>query len=329
MSGCVFNKTWSIIPRKNQAEQLARLLGWNGKSGNDSEVLEFLEDVPAYEFDNVLPNMLTDEEEFGFGTIIPFGPVIEPYNSDNCVIFKDPVEMSREAWSNDIDVIVMGTSFEGILRANWKLDQAFEVLKNPSYFAPLRELNLLPSDSKAIELGKKIKKVYYEEGQEPSIENQLSYLEFTSFQHFWHGLYRLVLSRNSRGSGKTFLFRFDVDGELNIFKKLVKKCAHISGACHADDLFYLFNTIYHPPPPKNSPEFLTIQMLVGMFTSFAITGDPNCDQVKSSLIKPFDGSDSFKCYNITLNDFAEVELPEAAKLNAWNAIYEETNVPLI
>lgn len=328
ISGSVFNKTWSVTPRNNQAEQLARLLGWNGKSGNEKEILEFLEDVPAFEFEDVMYKMVSKEGSFGFGTLIPFGPVIEPYSSDNCLIPKDPVEIAREAWTNEIDVIVMGNSFEGIFRANSLDVEAVEILQSPSFFAPLRDLKMSPNDPKAVEFGSKIKKLFYKDGEEPSMENQLGYLDFTSIFHFWHGLYRLVLSRNANGSGKTFLFRFDVDGELNMFKKLVKKCGHIPGACHADDLFYVFHTEYHSPPPEQSPEFATIQKIVGIFTSFAITGDPNCDEV-ANLMKPFDGSEPVKCINMTLNDIAEIELPEAEKLKVWNSIYEEANVPLI
>lgn len=328
MSGSAFNKTWGLIPRKNQAEKLARLLGWKGESGNEREILYFLEGVPAFEFEDVLNKMMTDEEQFGFGNIIPFGPVIEPYDSDNCLIFKDPVEMAREAWTNEIDVIVTGTSFEGILVAGAE-EMAAKVQQNQSYFAPLLALGLSPSDPKAVELGSKIKKLFYEQGQEPSVDNQLSYLNFSSIFHFWHDIQRLVLSRQVHGSGKTYLLRFDVDGELNIFKNLVKKCEKLSGACHADDMFYLFTTIYHPPPSPNSQEFKVIEKLVGILTSFAITGNPNCDEITNLTIKPCQMSWPVMCINLTLNDVAEIELPENDKLKNWNSIYEEANVPLV
>ena len=329
MSGSAFNKTWGLIPRKNQAEKLARFCGWKGQPGNEREILSYLEGVSAFEFEDVMYQMMTDEEQFGFGNLIPFGPVIEPYDSDNCLIFKDPVEMAREVWTNEIDVIVTGTSFEGILRAGASEEKAAQVLQNPSYFAPLLALGLSPSDPKAVELGNKIKKLFYEQGQEPSVDNQLSFLNFSSFLHFWHVIQRLILSRNAHGSGKTYLLRFDVDGELNLFKKQVKKCEKISGACHADDIFHLFTTIYHPPPLPSSPEFLVIEKFVGILTSFAITGNPNCDEITNLTIKPCQKSKPVMCVNLTLNDVAEIELPENDKLKVWNSIYEEANVPLI
>jgi cholinesterase len=329
MSGSSFNKTWSLISRNNQAERLAKQLGWKGQPGNEKEMLEFLEGVSAFEIDDASKLLLNDEEIFGFGCIIPFGPVIEPYETDNCLVSKDPVEMARETWSNDIDLIVIGTSFEGILRAFANEESAASVLQNPSFFAPLTELRLSANDEKSVEYGTRIKRLFYEEDEEPSVENQEQYLHFSSYLHVWHGLYRVIQSRSMYAKGNTFLMRFDADGELNIFKKFVKKCEKYKGASHADDLFYLFSTTYNASPPKSSLEFSTIQKFIGMFTSFAITGNPNCNEVEHLAIKPNDGSEPLMCVNITLNEVAEIELPEAKKLKVWNSIYDEENVPLI
>lgn len=177
MSGSALNKTWSLTSPKNRAERLARTLGWKGKKGDEKEILSFLEDVPAFDLDDASRTLLNDEEHFGYGFLIPFGPVIEPYITDNCFLSMEPVERARETWSNEIDLIVMGSSFEGILRANVGEDKAARLLQNPSYFAPLNELKLGPSDEAAEAFGEKIKKLYYNNDQEPSVENQEQYLK--------------------------------------------------------------------------------------------------------------------------------------------------------
>lgn len=129
-------------------------------------------------------------------------------------------------------------------------------------------------------------------------------------------------------SAKTFLFRFDVDAELNMFKAL-KKSQHYRGACHADDLFYLFTTDYHPHPPPDSREFKTIDRMVGMFTSFAITGDPNCSEVSNLKIFPCDGNgNDSQCVNITENNVTEIELPEINRMRVWDSIYHECEIEL-
>lgn len=176
MSGTAFNKTWALTLRSNQAERLARKLGWKGKAGSEREILEFLENVPAFELDNASRFVVTEEDQFGRGELVPFGPVIEPYISDNCIITKEPVLMARETWSNAIDVIMMGTSFEGQLNAFGGEEETMNYLQNPGYFAPLLDLGLEGDDEKAIEYGTKIKKLYYNDGEEPSMENQEQYL---------------------------------------------------------------------------------------------------------------------------------------------------------
>lgn len=176
MSGSAFNKTWSLASRTNQAERLARILGWKGHAGNERAILDFLENAPAFELDDAAKRLMSEEDMYGYGNLVPFAPVIEPYITDNCVVDKEPVEMAREAWTSDIDIIVVGTSFEGILRAFVEEDKAASILQNPSYFAPLIDLGLDPESEKAVEFGSKIKACYYQDGEEPSVENQEQYL---------------------------------------------------------------------------------------------------------------------------------------------------------
>lgn len=180
ISGSSFNKTWSLAPRKKQAERLAKILGWAGKNGDESSILDFLENVPAFELDAASQKLFNDEESFGYGLLVPFAPVIEQYETDNCIINKEPVEMARETWMNENDIMVVGCSFEGILRAFSYEDVAASVLQNPSFFAPLLDLGMNSEDLKAKEYGEKVKKIFYKNGEEPSVDNQEQYLRVTS-----------------------------------------------------------------------------------------------------------------------------------------------------
>lgn len=183
MSGSVFNQTWSFTKRNKQAQRLAEILGWKGDPQNEKEILEFLETVPAFELDTASLTLMSLEEKLGFGTIVPFAPVVEPYETPNCVISKEPIELARDAWSNSIDIIVMGTSFEGLLRAFVEEEKAYELLQKPSFFAPLNDLNLKPDDSEALKFGTRIRDLYYGSGS-PSFDNQEQYLKVCSAQIF-------------------------------------------------------------------------------------------------------------------------------------------------
>lgn len=330
MSGTSFCKQWSIIPRaycRKFADKLARKLGWNGHSGVEKDLLEFLENAPACEIVDATNTVLSNEDEFAGGVVIPFGPVIEPYKSSNCLIPKDPIEMARDAWSNNIDMMFTGCSFEGILRAFVKEEVAYYYLEDASYFAPLLDLDLQATDPIALEYGERIKNLYYNENVQPSVENQESYLKYNSEFIFWHGIYRAMLSRMEFASGKTYLFRFNVEGELNLYKKL-KKCEKYKGASHVDDLFYIFKSIHLDVPPKDSKEFKTIERMIGIYTNFAINGTPNCAEIEPAQFLSQTNADALKCIEITEDDVTEIELPELSKLKVWNSIYKDHDVPL-
>lgn len=109
--------------------------------------------------------------------------------------------------------------------------------------------------------------------------------------------------------------------------KALKKAQKFKGACHADDLFYLFTTNYHLPPAVNSKEFKTIQKMIGIFTSFAITGDPNCDETADLKIHPC-GEANSECINFTEESVTKIELPEISRLKVWDSVYDELHIPM-
>lgn len=105
-----------------------------------------------------------------------FGPVIEPYITKSCIIPKDPLQMCREAWSTDMDILIGGNSEEGLFSLS-------EIKENPAilsnlkdfeYLVPL-ELDLVRTSQRCKEFGKKLKKHYYGD-TEPSFENRDGYL---------------------------------------------------------------------------------------------------------------------------------------------------------
>lgn len=157
MSGSAFN---SLIPRRDFAQRLAKELGWNG-IGGEKAILEFLESADAEKIVQASGRVLTTEEEFGEHISIPFGPVIEPYVSDNCFIPKEPVLMAREAWSNGIDSIMGMASFEGLFRAKYELEKASSTLQNFDYFTLVRQMAVDIRSDKISEYGEKIKQIYF------------------------------------------------------------------------------------------------------------------------------------------------------------------------
>ena len=65
MSGVTFNKTWSLVPRRNWAQRLAEHLGYDGLV-IEKDILEFLENVDAFKIVEGCGKILKDEVRMAF-----------------------------------------------------------------------------------------------------------------------------------------------------------------------------------------------------------------------------------------------------------------------
>lgn len=62
--------------------------------------------------------------------------------------------------------------------------------------------------------------------------------------------------------GKTFLYRFAVDSPTQNHYRIARLGPEIRGVCHADEISYLFKSIFVDVPAKESMEFKTIKRFV-------------------------------------------------------------------
>lgn len=98
------------FPNENYPLKLAEKLGFSGES--ETELLAFLNDVDVLRMAEVQHSLIqSNGSKFA---PMPFGPCIEPYESDMAFMLKAPIDLLKSAWSNGIDVIIGGTSDEGL-----------------------------------------------------------------------------------------------------------------------------------------------------------------------------------------------------------------------
>lgn len=120
--------------------------------------------------------------------MFPFGPVIEPYETENSVIPQDPLLMIEVAWSRDIDLIIGCTSDEGLIIYK-PLKLRPEILNKSDLLEKVLPLDLLngkhPEEVKDIAL--KCKQ-FYLENDTLSIENCSGFLKVINNSY----LFRLV-----------------------------------------------------------------------------------------------------------------------------------------
>jgi len=158
MSGTVHNY-WSDNPSEDFAFRLAQQCGFTGEN-NDAKVLEHLQGVSARDLVN--HNLITPEHRRN-GMLFAFGPTVESYVGDDCVVPKSPVEMARDAWSNNIPAMLGGTSFEGLfmyaaVSANLKgLDT---LNQDPLRLVP-REVREVNSEKKNLEYAQRLIRTFF------------------------------------------------------------------------------------------------------------------------------------------------------------------------
>lgn len=321
MSGCSLNN-WSTIPRRQFSQRLAKALGWNGQGG-DKAALEVLMKATPEDIVEKQGALRTENEKENH-IMFEFGPVVEPYMKDNCIIPEDPLKMCRKAWSNDIDILIGGNSEEGLFSLSEIKDNPsiMENLKDFEYLVPL-ELDLVRTSHRCKEFGNRLKKHYYGD-TEPSFENRDGYLTLMTDKLFWHGLHRTIYGRiNSKKLAKTYVYRFSVDSDTYNHYRIYFCDKNVRGTAHADDLSYIFKNVFSDVPPPNSFEYRVMTEMIGLFSQFAANnGNPN-GKVTDIWEPVGEEIGPYKCLNITNDGLEFTDFPEQKRMELWDSMYEK------
>lgn len=171
MSGTAMS-SWANIPHLDWAYRLAKSTGYRGEN-NDKDVFAHLKHKKPGGLLKVCDDLLTMDERLHSRLNFSFGPCVEPYKTEHCVIDREPLEMLRDCWGNSIPLLIGGNSFEGLLSFP-------EVRKYPDLVNKLGDGECLPpSDAnltkeKRLEYGRMIMKLYFGDKQ-PSWDTILQY----------------------------------------------------------------------------------------------------------------------------------------------------------
>lgn len=112
MSGAA-TAPWAISPIKDWTYRLARKLGWNG-DGGDKACLNVIQQTQSSAIIKAQDAILTTDDRKK-NVLFTFGPVVEPYESTQCFLAKDPKALFSNAWSKHIPMIAGCCSDEGLL----------------------------------------------------------------------------------------------------------------------------------------------------------------------------------------------------------------------
>ncbi|KFB50590.1 AGAP006228-PA-like protein [Anopheles sinensis] len=313
---------WSLSPQRSWPVKLAKKIGWQGaeEDGEDA-ALQFLRQASP---EDIVDNQekLFGPQEIQEGLLTPFAPTIEPYETEVCFIPKSPLEMSRTCWGNGIDVMIGGTSEEGLILLPKVKPRLADMLKDPRLFVGNVPFHLKLSLEQRVAFGEQLKQLYYPHS-EPAEDHLNGFILMATDRIFWHALHRTVLSRAKYTSeAKTFVYRVSVDSAFFNHYRIHMIDPNMRGTSHADELSYLFSNIFAQPLDKETFEYAAIQHMVNIFTSFATNSDPNYAGTEGLSWEAVPKTaPPYKCLNVSNNGVAVHKLPETRRMKVWDSFY--------
>lgn len=219
---------------KDRAFRAGKVLGI--ETNDTTELLNFLRKVPATDLVQLTFKTLTEDEEHR-GLKEHFVPVVEKtFKHVEPFLANKPIDSLLGNNMNKVPLMVGYNSAEGIISLEEQLNASDFNNKNPQYFVP-REIAEKVTEQKTRELGERIKK-FYVGNSDFSIDTATALVNIFSDLNFVYSTHRFAHFYSLKRKAM-YMYRFSYDTDLNVFKEY-SGFPDMEGACHGDDLFYLF-----------------------------------------------------------------------------------------
>lgn len=267
-SGIPCTETFFQSSGDEKARKLAKLVGYEGNS--DKEALEFLMKASPSKLIQNQSKVLTSEEKQR-GIKFAFMPVIEDIATEDSIITQTPEEIIKSSADLSMPIIDGCNSGEGILSLFLMSKRISIVNKEPERLVPQ-----LLGDSDEIDraaLGEEIKRFYFgDQLVGKGTENEIN-AAFGDIYFIVNSLINAEWLAKYQPKVPHYHYRFTYHGRFSVTKRLFNQ-NHVEGACHGDDVFYIFSPPYLPNLPDDSEEYRVRQTFVKLWTNFAKWGVP-------------------------------------------------------
>ncbi|XP_060878202.1 esterase FE4-like isoform X2 [Metopolophium dirhodum] len=314
-SGCALNP-WALNENHRVAAfKLAYNLGC--LSNDPEEIVKYLKNVPAV--DLVKETKFKDETDF---LDYKFVPSIESVTVSNPFLPAHPLQLVHD--TSPVPVIIGLNNMEGMIALiEYRLSQ----------FSDDRitdEISKLCKNRYSTEVITKIKDFYF---NKCNIESETTKMEHICHLHsdvlFVKDFYRGFDHFLKQDVAAVYKYEFKFDGELNAVKNMVfatrPALRHtLKGACHADDINYLFHGKLSGVVPKpNSPELEMCKIMGKMWSNFAKSGDPNSSDLSFKWINASASDPKYLSIDGDRTRMAE-GIINSNRLRLWQEISEST-----
>ncbi|XP_058463058.1 esterase B1-like [Malaya genurostris] len=306
-----------------KARRLAQFLGCRGNT--DSEIYEFLLYVSAEEIANNQTGALTEYEQT-LDSLYPFKPVIEVMESEQPILTKNVIDLMKTPNRILIPIIMGVNSEEAAYKINTLVNNFERYRTESTRFVP--DSLDVPEDLMKSAAGKILK--FYCDSCEPTVDkvHELTRI-FSDNLYVIPTLQALELGKTFQNLSTTYFYQFAMEAELNKYRQLWKVPDGFQGACHADDVCYLFSSsFFFTKAVKNGSRADRLRRTVcKLWTNFAKTSEPTpAGSNMGFQWLPYSSTkeNNLNCLQLS-DDTKMIENPFRERMQFWEGIYNRYN----
>ncbi|XP_063531893.1 carboxylic ester hydrolase-like isoform X3 [Cydia strobilella] len=308
---------------KSRAFRVGKYLGRDTK--NTTELLEFLRSVPAANLTNLTIATSTDDELYR-GLPQRFLPVVEKkFDNVEAFLNENPLDILQSKSIRKVPLMLGYNSAEAIFWIEDRLGKLDIYNNNPSYDVP-REIAEKITQEKMNDMGKRIRKFYIGD-REYTTDDYRAIVTMLSDLYLVYGTHRFTYLYSKHNS-PIYMYRFSFDTDLNVFKNLTSAGLDLQGACHGDDVFYIFSNNYTKDAYESQENLKDyVSNVTKLWTDFAKTSNPTPDNY-ADPIWPLYTTNNKEYLDINVQSTAGI-FAEQQRVEFWDTLYCETGLPCI
>ncbi|XP_054740374.1 esterase B1-like [Anastrepha obliqua] len=267
------NIEWSFQRKpKAKVRHLCELLGC--KSKGPKAMLEFLQSpekvTPEAVLRMSLSLLLPDERRRG--PPFPLRPVLEDSSSPDAFISSPVLELMRQRDTLTIPTMIGYNSGEGLTLLRHSMKQMKKVDEDLQRFVP-RNISLSAEQPEMKVLTQKVREFYFG-GRKITLEHLQSLCNLVTDYHFLIDIHLATeLQAIHQPRAPLYAYRFDYTGGRDFYKRFFA-FEHLNGACHADELHYLFQLQNDDLNTLEEYDAQITKRLSAMWANFARHGEP-------------------------------------------------------
>lgn len=241
---------------------------------------------------------------------------------EGAFLTEEPRKLLLNGNFSKVPMIIGYTSDEGIfgLIAKGYNGSSYDI--DFSEYVPY-DLNPNNNTEREKEIIEELKTFY--NGRNYSNDKIQEEIDIFTDMHFLSGIHTSVKARLAKSNAPIYFYRFSMNTTLNKVKVLNPYLANRTGACHADDLYYLFKGKYSDLPIQGNLEDLCVDKIVKLWTNFAIYGDPTPREQRNNNIDVEWPQAQRHCLRfLEIGNVLRVgKDPDKERTDFWSKLYEK------